>query len=65
MKWCEKMGAEMGALVLDPKLSASMKKLVKISTSKRFLDYAHIENGPTMVRESRPHFRPLFQNTFR
>ena len=32
MKWCEKMGAEMGALVLNRKLSASMKKLVKIST---------------------------------
>ena len=61
----KKMGAEMGALVLNRKLSASMKKWVKISTSKRFLDHAHIENGPTMVRESRPHFRPLFRNTFR
>eukprot|EP00493_Phyllostaurus_siculus_P000282 UN00284 len=38
------MGAEMGALVLDRKLSASMKKLVKTSTSRQFLDYVHIEN---------------------
>ena len=61
----KKWGRKWESLILNRKLSASMKKWVKISTSKRFLDYPHIENGPTMVRESRPHFRPLFQNTFR
>ena len=54
MKWCEKMGAEMGALVLNRKLSASMKKWVKISTSKRFLDHAPPFPPPTGFVKAAP-----------